>query len=255
MGAIVPGILMGLLMMIMVYIYAIKKRTPQRSRSSVREILISSKDAVLSLLTPAIIVGGIWSGVFTPTESGAVASFYAIILVMIIYREVSWRELLEVFYRTIEFTAIILFIISCAMLYAWLMVKLRIPFILAEGIVGISSNPLIILFIITGFLLIVGCFMSVLESVIIFTPILTPMVTQLGIDPLFFGIFMVITLSIGVLTPPFGNVIYVLVKITGLSFEQVVKSVLPFILPIFAVILLIIFFPSLTTYIPGVCGF
>jgi len=251
-GAIVPGIVMGFFMMVMVYIYAIKRKTPQRPRASLGEILTSSKDAILSLLTPVIIVGGIWSGVFTPTESGAVASLYAIILGSVIYRDVSPRKLLEVFYRTIEFTAIILFIISCAMLYAWLMVRLRIPLILAEALVGISSNPLIVLFIITGFLLIVGCFMSVLESVIIFTPILTPMVTQLGIDPLFFGVFMVITLSIGVLTPPFGNVIYVLVEITGLPFEQVVKSILPFILPIFAVIVLIIFFPSLTTYIPGV---
>lgn len=251
-GAILPGVMMGLFMMVMVYIYAIKRKTPQRPRASLGEILTSSRDAILSLLTPVIIVGGIWSGVFTPTESGAVASLYAIILGSAIYRDVSPRKLLEVFYTTIEFTAIILFIISCAMLYAWLMVRLRIPLILAEGLVGISSNPLIVLFIITGFLLIVGCFMSVLESVIIFTPILTPMVTQLGIDPLFFGIFMVITLSIGVLTPPFGNVIYVLVRITGLPFEQVVKSILPFILPIFAVIVLIIFFPSLTTYIPGI---
>ncbi len=251
-GAIVPGVMMGFFMMVMVYIYAVKRKTPQRPRASLGEILTSSRDAILSLLTPVIIVGGIWSGVFTPTESGAVASLYAIILVSVIYRDVSPRKLLEVFYTTIEFTAIILFIISCAMLYAWLMVRLRIPLILAEGLVGISSNPLIVLFIITGFLLIVGCFMSVLESVIVFTPILTPMVTQLGIDPLFFGVFMVITLSIGVLTPPFGNVIYVLVRITGLPFEQVVKSILPFILPIFAVIVLIIFFPSLTTYIPGV---
>lgn len=251
-GAIVPGVMMGLFMMVMVYIYAVKRKTPQRPRANLREILTSSRDAILSLFTPIIIVGGIWSGVFTPTESGAVASLYAIILVSVIYRDVSPRKLLEVFYTSIEFTAIILFIISCAMLYAWLMVRLRIPFVLAEGLVGISSNPLIVLFIITGFLLIVGCFMSVLESVIVFTPILTPMVTQLGIDPLFFGVFMVITLSIGVLTPPFGNVIYVLVRITGLPFEQVVKSILPFILPIFAVIVLIIFFPSLTTYIPGV---
>ena len=251
-AAIVPGVMMGLFMMVMVYIYAVKRKTPQRPRANLREILTSSRDAILSLFTPIIIVGGIWSGVFTPTESGAVASLYAIILVSVIYRDVSPRKLLEVFYTTIEFTAIILFIISCAMLYAWLMVRLRIPFVLAEGLVGISSNPLIVLFIITGFLLIVGCFMSVLESVIVFTPILTPMVTQLGIDPLFFGVFMVITLSIGVLTPPFGNVIYVLVRITGLPFEQVVKSILPFILPIFAVIVLIIFFPSLTTYIPGV---
>jgi len=244
--------MMGFFMMVMVYIYAVKRKTPQRPRASLGEILTSSRDAILSLLTPVIIVGGIWSGVFTPTESGAVASLYAIILVSVIYRDVSPRKLLEVFYTTIEFTAIILFIISCAMLYAWLMVRLRIPLILAEGLVGISSNPLVVLFIITGFLLIVGCFMSVLESVIVFTPILTPMVTQLGIDPLFFGIFMVITLSIGVLTPPFGNVIYVLVRITGLPFEQVVKSILPFILPIFAVIVLIILFPSLTTYIPGI---
>jgi len=201
-------------------------------------------------MTPVIIVGGIWSGIFTPTESGAMASAYAIVLGMVVYREIGVKELLDVFRNTIEFTAIILFIISIAGLYGWLLVRLQIPMTLAEGVIKLTTNPTILLVILMVFFLIIGCFMSVIESVLIFTPIMVPMVKVMGIDPLFFGVLMVISLSVGVITPPFGNVIYVLVGITNQTFEEVVKALIPFLVPILVTILVLILFPDLVTYLP-----
>ena len=201
-------------------------------------------------LTPVIIVGGIWSGIFTPTESGAAASAYAIVLGTVVYREIGVKELLDVFKNTIEFTAIILFIISIAGLYGWLLVRLQIPMTLAEGVVKLTTNPTLLLLILMVFFLIIGCFMSVIESVLIFTPIMVPMVRMMGIDPLFFGVIMVLSLSVGVITPPFGNVIYVLVGITDQSFEAVVKALIPFLVPILVTILVLILFPGLVTYLP-----
>jgi tripartite ATP-independent transporter DctM subunit len=201
-------------------------------------------------MTPIIIVGGIWTGIFTPTEAGVVASSYAIVLVLFIYRDITLKGLIKVFYNTIEFTAIVLFIISIAVLYGWLLVRLQIPLTLAELITQVSTNTTVLLIIIMFFFLIVGCFMSVIESVLIFTPVMVPMIKLLGIDPLFFGVLMVISLSVGVITPPFGNVIYVLVGITNQPFETVVKSILPFLIPIICVILFLVVFPNFVTYLP-----
>jgi tripartite ATP-independent transporter DctM subunit len=250
-GGLIPGVLLGAALMIMTVILSFSVPMPRQPRPPVSEIVRLSKNAALSLLTPVIIVGGIWTGIFTPTESGAVASAYALVLGVLVYQEVGWRDLLDVFKNTVEFTAIILFIISVAGLYGWLLVRLQIPMALAEGVVHLTSDPIILLLILVAFFLIVGCFMSVIESVLIFTPIMVPMVKVLGIDPLFFGVLMVITLSVGVITPPFGNVIYVLVGITEQSFETVVKSLLPFLIPILATIIVLILFPWLVTFLPA----
>jgi len=253
-GGIIPGIMLGGSLMIMITILSYRIPMPIQPRPSVREIARLSKRALLSLMTPIIIVGGIWSGIFTPTESGAVASAYAIVLGLIIYRDVTWKDLLDVFRNTIEFTAIVLFIISIAILYGWLLVRLQIPLTLAEVVLRLSANTTVLLIIITFFFLIVGCFMSVIESVLIFTPIMGPMIKVLGIDPLAFGVLMVISLSVGVITPPFGNVIYVLVGITDTTFEQVVKALFPFLIPILAVILILVLFPGIITFLPQSLG-
>jgi len=249
-GGLVPGVMLGLALMIMTVVLSYRISMPLQPRPPVTETLRLSRRAALSLLTPVIIVGGIWSGIFTPTESGAVASAYAIVLGTVVYRELGVKELLDVFRHTIEFTAIILFIISVAGLYGWLMVRLQIPMNLAEGVVHLTTNPTLLLMILMVFFLIIGCFMSVIESVLIFTPIMVPMVQMMGIDPLFFGVVMVISLSVGVITPPFGNVIYVLVGITGQPFEAVVKALIPFLVPILITILVLILFPELVTYLP-----
>jgi tripartite ATP-independent transporter DctM subunit len=250
-GGLIPGVILGGALMIMTVVLSYRIAMPLKPRPAFQEIADLSKKAFLSLMTPLIIVGGIWSGIFTPTESGAVASIYAIILGMIIYRDVSWKDLLDIFRHTIEFTAIILFIISVAGLYGWLLVRLQIPLTLAEGIVQITTNSTILLIILMFFFLIVGCFMSVIESVLIFTPIMAPMVKAVGVDPLFFGVLMVISLSVGVITPPFGNVIYVLVGITHQTFEDVVWALIPFLIPILLTILALILFPELVTYLPN----
>ncbi len=249
-GGLIPGVMLGLALMIMTVVLSYRVPMPMQTRPPITETLRLSRRAGLSLMTPVIIVGGIWSGIFTPTESGAVASAYAIVLGTVVYRELGVKELLEVFKKTIEFTAIILFIISIAGLYGWLLVRLQIPLTLAEGVVKLTTNPTLLLLILMVFFLIIGCFMSVIESVLIFTPIMVPMVKIMGIDPLFFGVVMVISLSVGVITPPFGNVIYVLVGITDQSFEAVVKALLPFLVPILVTILVLILFPELVTYLP-----
>lgn len=253
-GGIVPGILLGAALMLTTLIYSYYTPMPIQPRAPFGEILQLSKRALLSIMTPLIIVGGIWTGIFTPTESGAVASLYAIILGLVIYRDLSWKDLLEVCRNTIEFTAIVLFIISIAVLYGWLLVRLQIPLMLAEQVVEMSTNTTMLLFMLSLFFLVVGCFMSVIESVLIFTPIMVPLIKVLGIDPLFFGVLMVICLSVGVITPPFGNVIYVLVGITRSTFEEVVLALAPFLIPIFSVVVILILFPGLTTFLPRLTG-
>jgi len=249
-GGLIPGVILGGGLMIMTVILSYRLPMPLQPRPPVKEVLRLSKRAFLPLMTPVIIVGGIWSGIFTPTESGAVASIYAIFLGMVVYRDVTSKDLLDIFRNTIEFTAIVLFIISVAVLYGWLLVRLQIPMILAEGVIHLTSNTTMMLIILSLFFLLVGCFMSVVESILIFTPIVVPMIKVLGIDPLFFGIIMVISLSVGVITPPFGNVLYVLVGITGRSFEEVVQAHLPFLIPIFGAIIIMILFPGLVTFLP-----
>ncbi len=249
-GGIVPGVVIGLLMMVQVYIVSYKLKPPLTPRPPVRVMFTSFQRAFLSLLTPAIIIGGIYSGYFSPTESGAVASVYAIILGLFIYKSITGKELLKVFKDSVEFTGILMLIMAFSAIYGWLLVNVKIPQMVAEGMLKISTNPLVLLFLINGFFLIVGCFMSVLVAVNILTPILVPVIKSVGIDPVFFGVLMCINLSMGVCTPPFGNVLFILAAITKESFEEVSRSVLPYLLPILVVVILCMFFPQIITFLP-----
>jgi tripartite ATP-independent transporter DctM subunit len=249
-AGIIPGTCIALIMMIQIYFYSWRLGIPLKPRPPANEMLTAFRRAILPLCTPAIIIGGIYSGIFSPTESGAVASVYAFILGFFIYKVIRFSEMSRIIRETVEFTGVLMLIMAFASVYGWLLVSLRIPQMITEEIVKISSNPTIILFIITGFLVIVGCFMSVLVATNILTPILFPMIVSLGIDPIFFGVLMVISLSVGVCTPPFGNVLFILAAITRQSFEDVVKGVFPFLLPIFIVMFASIFFPQIMTFLP-----
>jgi tripartite ATP-independent transporter DctM subunit len=249
-GGVIPGVVIALFMMVQVYFVSLKHKIPLTPRPPFRFMFTSFQRAFLSLLTPAIIIGGIYSGIFSPTESGAVASVYAIILGFFIYRTITGKELLRVVKDSVEFTGILMLIMAFSSIYGWLLVNVKIPQMIATELLRISSDPLVLLFLINGFFLIVGCFMSVLVAVNILTPIFVPVIKSVGIDPVFFGVLMTITLSLGVCTPPFGNVLFVLAAITKQSFEEVSKQVLPYLLPILAVIVLCIFFPSIITFLP-----
>jgi len=250
-AGIIPGLLIGIALMLMIRMFAIKKNYPQGNRSSFRHFLESFKESFLPLMTPAIIIGGILSGVFTPTEAAAVASLYAFILNFTIYSEMSWVDLWKVIRKTARDTAIITFIISCASLYGWVLIRSRIPIILIETMSSITNDPLVTLIILNVALLVVGCFMETIAALSILVPVLTPLLLKVGIDPLHFGLIMVLNLMIGLLTPPFGLVLFVLNKVSGVPIEKIIKATLPFLIPLIAVLLLITFFPSLVTFLPN----
>jgi len=250
-AGVVPGVMIGIALMITCFVVSYWIEMPRSPRPQLMQLVRLFWRALPPLLTPLIIVGGIWTGIFTPTEAGAIACLYAMFLGFVVYRDVTFKDLIDVLARTVRFTSIIKFIIAIATFYGWLLVRLRIPQELAMMLMDLDVSLTVILIFIALFFLVIGCFMSVVEAVLIFTPIFMLTVQALGIDPVFFGILMVITLSVGVITPPFGNVLFVLVEITGLRFEQVVMSVLPFLIPILAVIGLIILVPGIVTFLPG----
>lgn len=250
-AGLVPGFLVGFSFMATSFILSYWLHMPRSPWPGFAELGRLFWRALPPLFTPIIIVGGIWSGIFTPTEAGAIACVYALFLGAVVYRELNFANLMEVLANTVRFSSIILFIIGIATFYGWLLVRLRIPQELAMVIMGLELNNTTVMFAMVLFFLLVGCFMSVVEAILIFTPIFMLTIQALGIDPIYFGIIMVLTLSCGVITPPFGNVLFVLVEITGMPFEKVVVAVVPFLVPILVVIVLLTLFPGLVTFLPG----
>lgn len=255
-AGIVPGVLMALLFMGMTVVLAAGKRVamPEPVPFDIKEVLRTGKRAVFPLLMPIIIVGGIWSGQFTPTEAGAIASLYALVLGLI-YRDLTWSVLFQAFSRTLMFSAAILLIIAVSSFYGWILVRIGIPQALAGQVAGLDMPTIMLLLAFALFFLLIGCFMSVIESILIFTPIVAPAVLAAGLDPIHFGMVMVITLSVGVITPPFGTVLFLMVGITRLRYSQIVISILPFLIPIVLSILLLIAVPSLATWLPRIMGY
>ncbi len=250
-GGIIPGVLMGLFMMITVSIIAKKRGYPIQNRASLINILKASGKAFFPLLCPVILIGGIWSGIFTPTEAAAVAVLYSLFLGTVLYRELNWRGLLKVLREALDDTCVILFIISAASVYGWLLARYQIPTGIAEKILSITTDPLTILLLINGFLLIVGCFLESLAAINILTPILLPLVMKVGINPLHFGLIMVLNLMIGLLTPPVGMVFYAVQRVAGVPFARLQRALLIFFIPLLAVLILITLYPPLVTWLPS----
>jgi tripartite ATP-independent transporter DctM subunit len=250
-GGVIPGFLMGVSLMLYVYFFARNKQYPRHAFPSRQEFLTGFKEAFLSLLTPVILLGGIFSGVFTPTEAAAVAAFYALLLGFF-YREIELRDLPRIMLQTIETNAVIMALVMAASLFGWVITRAQVPQMMGKFLVGISESPLVILLILDVFLLFVGCFMEAIAAQMILIPILLPVVLGLGISPIHFGLIMVLNLMIGTLTPPIGVVLYVTANVANISFERVTKATLPFLIPLLIVLLLITVFPELTTFLPSV---
>jgi tripartite ATP-independent transporter DctM subunit len=249
-GGVVPGLVMTVALMLMVAYYAHRRGYPRTPFPGLREILYVASKAVLPILTPIILLGGIWSGVFTPTEAAAVAVAYALVLGVIVYKELHPRDLGKIFMETAKETAAIGIIICAANFFGWLLLRTGLTNKVATGITQLTTDPMIFLLLVNVFLLVVGCFMETVVAILIVTPMLMPVVLKLGIDPLHFGLVLVLNLMIGLLTPPFGVVLFVMAGISDLSFERVVRATLPFLIPLLAVLLLITFFPPLVTWLP-----
>ena len=246
----IPGLLMAVALMIMVAWYSRRRGYPRDAAFSVRRLVMSFFYAIPSLMTPVIIIGGILFGLFTPTEAAIAAVFYALLLGVLVYRTLGWRRIVRVTMDTIETTAIILLIVAGASIFAWILTSTRATEQFADLVLHITENPILILLMINVILIVVGCFMETIAAITILVPVLLPVVEKLGIDPVHFGIIMVLNLMIGLLTPPVGMVLYVLSRVSGVSFERCVAATAPFLIPLVTVLILVTFVPQLSLWLP-----
>ncbi len=250
-GGVVPAFLMCATMMLMVHYYAKKRNYPREPVPTLKIAAMSFVEAFLPLLTPIVLLGGIWSGYFTPTEAAAVAAVYALVLGVMVYRELSLRDVSRVFIETARESAIIGIVVATSTFYGWILMKSGFTVYIGEWIIALTTDATYILMLINVFLLIVGCFLDSTVAILIITPILMPVVLKVGIDPTHFGVVMVLNLMIGLLTPPFGIVLFVMQQVSGLKFDRIVKATAPFYIPLFTVLLMITFIPGLVTWLPN----
>jgi tripartite ATP-independent transporter DctM subunit len=209
-------------------------------------------DALMALLTPVILIGGMASGLFTPTEAAVAAVFWALFLGFVWYRTLNLRMLLKISMDTIETTATVLFIVAAASIFAWVLTTTQVTEAVAQWVLSISSEPWVFLLLANLFLLFVGCFMETIAAITILVPVFMPILAKLGIDPIHFGLIMVLNLMIGLITPPVGIVIFVLSKISGLSFERTVVAIVPWMIPLLVTLALITYVPDLVMWLPGI---
>jgi tripartite ATP-independent transporter DctM subunit len=206
--------------------------------------------AIPALLTPAIIIGGMATGAFTPTEAAIAACAWALILGTLLYKALNWKQFYRISMETIETTASVLIVVGAASLFGWVLTTTRVTDELTKALLALTSDPLMLLLLINVLLLIVGCFMETIAAISILVPVLMPAVLKVGIDPVQFGVIMVLNLMIGLLTPPVGMVLFVLSRVAKMSFDRTVMAVLPFLVPLLVVLVLISIFPQITLYLP-----
>ncbi|QPC44963.1 TRAP transporter large permease [Kaustia mangrovi] len=246
----VPGLLMAVALMVMVAVYSHKRGYPRDQAFQLPVLGTAFARAFLSLMTPVIIVGGILSGAFTPTEAAIAACVWALFLGLIVYRTLTVRRFLRVSFDTIETTAVVLFIVAAASIFAWILTSNRVPEHFASLILSVSENPIVVLLLINLILLIVGCFMETVAALTILVPVLLPIAIKMGVDPVHFGVIVVLNLMIGLLTPPIGMVLYVLSRVSKVPFERCMAATAPFLVPLVLVLLMVTFFPVLTMWLP-----
>ncbi len=251
-AGLIPGLLMALSLMVMVAFFARRRNYPRDDKLVFQVIWFTFRRAFLSLLTPVLIIGGILFGIFTPTEAAVVAAAYALFLGVVVYRTLTIRRLLHVSMETIETTAIVLMIVAAASIFAWILNSLRIPQQFAGFILSMTENEFLILLLLNAVILLVGFFMETIAAITILVPVLLPIAIQVGMDPVQFGIVLVLNLMIGLLTPPVGMVLYVLSRVSGVPFERCAISTLPFMIPLIVVLLLVTFIPALSLWLPTI---
>lgn len=254
-AGIVPGLLLGLSLAVANHVVSTRRGYRGRDeRAGFAELRASTLAALPAIIMPAIILGGILFGVFTPTEAGAVASAYALLLGLVA-RAFTLRGLYDAFARAAIITSSVFLIVAMASIFAWLLTYLQIPQHLAAAVTGVTDSKIGVLFILAGFALVCGFFIDTLPALIILTPILGPIAYSAGIDPLQFGMMLVLNLTIGMITPPVGPVLFVIAAVGKLRIEALSKAVLPLLLAELVVLLLVILVPGVSTFVPGFFGF
>ncbi|SHF85715.1 TRAP transporter, DctM subunit [Modicisalibacter ilicicola DSM 19980] len=245
-AGIVPGILITLGLAMTTYFQS--RKTGKAQPFEIGELIAALKDSFLALLLPVIIVGGILSGVFTPTESAAIALLYALLVSMFVYRSLPLKRFFTLCIATGKLTGVVMLLLAFASVLAWLLTANMIPQQLVAGLSALSDNKIVILAILSVFLLVVGFFMDLTPAMVILAPLMTPIVVNLGIDPVYFGVLMSFILGIGLITPPVGTVLYVGCGVGKVSMEHLVRSLLPFYFTLLALLLVFLFVPGVVLW-------
>ncbi len=253
MAGFLPGFLIVIVLCLLNYFIAKKKGIAKSGvKFSLRGLLHSAWDAKWALLAPVLILGGIYSGWFTPTESAVVAVIYGVIIGTCVYRELKWRDIPKILAESATTTGSIVIILGLATAFGRLVSMYQIPQVLASGISSVTNNPYILMLMIAGIVFILGCFMETLSIMIILTPIFLPIVKAAGVDPLHFGMLMVLGAEIGMMTPPVGVNLFVASGISGAPLEKLSYSMIPFIISMVAIYIIIILVPQLSTFLPSI---
>jgi tripartite ATP-independent transporter DctM subunit len=250
-GGFIPGFIMGIAMMITVYIISDRRGYPREKRATFREFIISGLNASSAMLCPIIIIGGIMLGIFTPTEASVVAVVYALILSLVIYKEIKIRDLPRILWETLEHSIRVLFIISAAGIFGWLLIHQKVPDAVVKSLMGLSNNPWVILLIINIILLILGCFMEGISVMLLTIPVFMPLIAKLGIDPVHFGVVMTLNLMVGLLTPPVGMVLYAVSSVGKVPLWELASELKWYIVALMVSLGLITYIPGLVTWLPN----
>lgn len=252
-AGILPGILIGIGLMITAYIIAKKRgyKSETNTTFSFKDVLKATYDAKWALLIPVIILGGIYGGFFSPTEAAVVAVVYSLIVGLYVYKELTWKTVFECFREAVVINATTMIIIGLSVSFAYFMTLERVPDDISLFLTELSSNPIVILIAINIILLIVGMFIDTISALVILTPILLPIVVAVGIDPIHFGVILVANLAIGFITPPLGVNLFVASSVGNVKFEKIVMAIIPFLFSMIICLIVITFVPSLSLWLPG----
>ena len=253
-AGILPGLLLSFALMVMCVGFAHKRGYPKGERVPFRQALKIFVDTLWGLMTVVIIMGGILSGIFTATESAAIACLWSFFVTMFIYRDYKWSELPKLMYRTVKTVTIVMILIGFAAAFGAIMTYMQLPMRITEAFTSISDNKYVILMCINIMLLLIGTLMDMAPLILILTPVLLPVTNALGIDPVHFGMIMLVNLGIGLITPPVGSVLFVASAVSKQKIEQVVKAMLPFYAVLFLVLMLVTYIPAISLFLPKFFG-
>jgi C4-dicarboxylate transporter DctM subunit len=250
-GGIGPGIFFGVMLLAICGFIAIRRNYPKEDFPTPQEILLAFIDALIPLAGPVIILGGIFVGLFTATESAMIAVVYALVVSLFIYKTLTWREVLRLTYQSAVDSARVMIIICVASFIGWVLAREQVPQQVVDLTLGISTNPIVVLILINILLLLFGCFLEATAIMVILVPTLLPVIHALGIDPVYFGVIMMINLAIGTVTPPVGTCLFVGAAIANVPMEKIIPEIMPFIAVMVVALLALLFFPEIVMWLPN----
>ena len=250
-GGFAPGILMGLSMCLVSWIIAKKQGYKGEGQFSIMRALRSFRECFWALMMPVIILGGIYGGIFTPTEAAAVAAVYGALVGFFVYKELTFKDIPKTLLSAAYNTTMIMFVVGAANVFGWILTNAQVPHALAQNFTHLTDSPIVFLMLVNLLLLFIGTLINASAAVVILTPILLPVALSMGIDPMFFGVLMVVNLAIGCITPPVGLDLFIVSSITGISIDKVTAKVMPYLLILLVDLVILTYIPSIITFLPN----